>query len=256
MKKILFPLLLLFVKLTHGQTNYYTFNTDSIFTEKRVQEAYETVLKNTPAHFALTPTIYHRIVKKDSILNYISFDAKECDSTANKRFKFTFKQDPLFLLLGKKLPEFKLIDLKGNEFSSSQLIGKPTLLNYWATYCAPCVAEMPELNGLKEKYGDKMNFIALTENTCKGDDLIEFLEKHPFNYYILQNAEKYKETLKISVIPCNLFIDREGYIRYIQGNFPYIALDSKNGIKKFDDNNYFVKIIEKLIKNSSNSAYK
>lgn len=140
------------------------------------------------------------------------------------------------------------MDLKGNEFSSYQLIGKPVLLNYWAIYCAPCVAEMPELNLLKEKYGDKMNFIALTENTCKDDDLIKFLEKHPFNYYILQNAENYKKTLKISAIPRNIFIDKDGYIRYIQGNFPNTAFDPHEGIKEYDDNNYFVKIIEELIK--------
>ncbi|WP_187774930.1 TlpA family protein disulfide reductase [Pedobacter sp. BS3] len=151
-----------------------------------------------------------------------------------------------FLLLGKKLPEFKLTDLRGDEFSSSQLIGKSALLNYWAIYCVPCVAEMPELNKLKEKYGDKMNFVAFTENTCKDDDLIKFLEKHPFNYYILQNAENYKKTLKISAIPRNLFIDKEGYVRYIQGNFPYTAFDLEKGIKKYDDNNYFVKIIEEL----------
>lgn len=53
-----------------------------------------------------------------------------------------------------------------------------------------------------------MNFMDLTENTCKDDDLIKFLEKHSFNYYILQNAENYKKkTLKIGAIPRNLFID-------------------------------------------------
>jgi Thiol-disulfide isomerase and thioredoxins len=217
-------------------------------TEKGVRSGFETVLKRIPPKFVIIPTIYHRIEKKDSIINYITFVVQRCDSCKSKVLEFTFKQDSLFLLLGKKLPEFKLIDLNGNEFSSSHLIGKPTLLNYWAIYCAPCVAEMPELNGLREKYGDRMNFIALTENTCKDDDLIKFLEKHPFNYHILQNAENYKRTLKISAIPRNLFIDKEGYIRYIQGNFPYTALDPENGIKKFDENNYFVRIIEELIK--------
>lgn len=248
MKKILFPLLLFIVELTYGQTNYYTFNSDSLFTEKSVRLGFETTMKNMPANYIIVPTIYHRIIKKDSIINYLSFVAQRCDSCTDKGFKFTFKQDSLFLFLDKKLPEFKLIDLKGNEFSSSQLIGKPTLLNYWAIYCTPCIAEMPELNGLKEKYGDKMNFIALTENTCRDDDLINFLEKHPFNFYILQNAENYKKILKISAIPRNLFIDKDGYIRYIQGNFPYTELDMQKGIKKYDGNNYFVKIIEELLK--------
>ena len=248
MKNLLFPLLLFFVELTYGQTNYYTFNSDSILTEKSVRLGFETIMKNKPSNFIIVPTIYHRIIKKDSILNYVSLLHKNVIHSLIRDLNLHISRIHFSLLLGRKLPEFKLIDLKGNEFSSSQLIGKPTLLNYWAIYCAPCVAEMPELNGLKVKYGDKMNFIALTENTCKDDDLIKFLEKHPFNYYILQNAENYKKTLKISAIPRNLFIDRDGYIRYIQGNFPYTALDPENGIKKYDDNNYFVKIIEELIK--------
>jgi acyl-CoA-binding protein len=68
------------------------------------------------------------------------------------------------------------------------------------------------------------------------------------NDYILQNAENYKKTLKISAIPRNLFIDKEGYIRSIQGNFPYTAYDPQKGIKKYDDDNYFIRIIEELIK--------
>jgi len=247
-KKLLFPVFLFFVGSTFGQTNYYTFNTDSIFTEKSVRSGFETTMRNIPADFIIVPTIYHKIIKKDSTINYVSFVIQRCDSGSDKSFKFTFKQDSLFLLLGKKLPEFELIDLKGNKFSASHLVGKPTLLNFWAINCAPCIAEIPELNGLKQKYGDKMNFIALTENTCKDDDLIKFLEKHPFNYYMLQNAGNYKKTLKISAIPRTIFIDKDGYIRYIQGNFPYTAYDPKKGIKEYDDDNYFVKIIEELIK--------
>lgn len=248
MKKLLLPLFLLIFELTYSQTNYYTFNSDSVVTEKGVRSEIETLLKSMPPQYVIKPTIYHRIQKKDSIINYITLVIQKCDSCKSRIFGFTFKQDSLFFLLGKKLPEFKLKDLNGKEFSSSQLIGKPTLLNFWAIYCSPCVAEIPEMNGLKEKYGDKMNFIALADNTCEEDDLIKFLEKHPFNYQILQNAENYKKALKISSLPRNFFIDRDGYIRYIQGNFPYTVLDLSKGIKKYDDNNYFVRIIEELIK--------
>lgn len=246
-KKSLFPLLLLIAELSFGQT-YYTFNSDSLFSELAVRAKFEEVLKTLPKKYFLTPTVYHRIIKHDSIINYISFIAKKSDSIkSNSKFELVFEQDSVFLLLNKKLPEFELKDLNGNKFSSFQLIGKPTLLNYWAIYCAPCVAEIPELNKLKEKYGDRMNFIALTENICKDDDLIEFTGKHPFNFILLENAEFYKKSLKIRAIPRNLFIDKEGYIRYIQGNFPYIPFDPQKGTKEYNDNNYFVKIIEELI---------
>ena len=249
MKKLVFPLLLLLVELSYGQTNYYTFNQDSLYSEKAVRLRYEKDVKEIPGKYVITPTIYHRIVKNDSIINYISFIASKSDSIVDRsKFEISFKQDSLFLFLNKKLPEFILKDMNDNEFSSSQLIGKPALLNYWSTYCAPCVEEIPQLNDLKVKYGDKMNFIALTESTCKKDSLTNFFEKHPFNFYILQNADKYKMTLKIGAIPINIFIDKDGYIRYIQRNFPYSVYDPEKGIKLYDSNNYFVKIIEELVK--------
>jgi len=250
MKNLTLLSLLLIAELCYGQTNYYTFNTnDSLYNEKQVQELFKAALKSIPNQYILEPTIYHRIIKSDSIINYTAFHAEKTVSTNNEsRFEFTFKQDSVFLLLNKKLPGFILKDVKDNEYSSKQLIGKPALLNYWAIYCKPCIAEMPELNGLKEKYGDKMNFIALTENTCQDDNLIGFLEKHPFNFHIIQNAEGYKKALKINAIPRNIFVDKEGYVRYIQANFPYTAYDSQKGIKEYDNKNYFVRIIERLIK--------
>jgi len=248
MTRILLILLIVFTKLSYGQTHYYTFNNGSLLTEENVKLAFESIRETVPPNYLLVPTIYHKIIKKDSVINYITFVAENDNGDKNKNFEFTFKQDSLFLLLNKKLPEFKLLDFEGNEFSSNQLIGKPTLLNYWAIYCGPCIAEMPELSGLKDRFGSEMNFIALTENTCKDDDLLNFLEKHPFNYYMLQNAGDYKKTLKISAIPRNIFIDKDGYIRYIQSNFPYTKPNSANSIKEYDKDNYFVKIIEELIK--------
>ncbi|MGV3508453.1 MAG: TlpA family protein disulfide reductase [Sphingobacteriaceae bacterium] len=248
MKRILLPILIAFAELSSAQSNYYTFNTDSLWTEDGVKSAFETVKKSVPSGYILVPTIYHKVLKNDSIINYVQFVAEKRSQDVNDGFKLKFKQDSVFLLLNKKLPSFTLTDLKGNAFSSENLMGKPALLNYWAIYCGPCIAEMPELSELKNRYGSEMNFIALTENTCKDDDLLSFLDKHPFNYYILQNAANYKRTLKIDAIPRNIFVDKDGYIRYIQSNFPYTKFDPANGIREYDKNNYFVKIIEELIK--------
>ena len=235
-------------ELSFGQTNYYSFNTDSLYSEKHVKSAFETIVKTLPENYILKTTVYHKIVKKDSIVNYFAFGTQiKASKTDKSIFKIEFKQDSLFLLLNKKLPAFKLMDLKGHAFSSSQLMGKPALINYWAIYCGPCIAEFPQLDELKAKYGNKMNFIAITENTCAEDNLKNFFEKNPFNFYILENGENYKKTLKISGIPRNIFIDKDGYIRYIQANFPYEIINLKTGEKKYSNNNFFVKIIEELI---------
>ena len=113
MKKILFLMLTLFVELSYGQINYYTFNNDSLYSKKRVRSIFETAVKNLPDQYVLKPTIYHRIIKKDSIINYVSFIAVRSGSEHENAFEFTYSQDSVFLLLNKKLPEFRLKDLNG-----------------------------------------------------------------------------------------------------------------------------------------------
>lgn len=247
MKNFLILTTLFFISVS-CQKEYYTLNSGNLYTEKELKSIFEKASATLPDNYYIIPRIYHRIESNDTTVNFVSFIAQKNDSSdIQNKFEFEISQDSLFLLLNKKLPEFSLKDLNGNEYSSTQLIGKPTLLNYWAISCPPCIAEIPELNGLKEKYGDKMNFVALTENTCQDDDLKKFIEKHPFNFLILQDAEFYKMEINIGAIPRNIFLDKEGYVRYIQSNFPYTAFDPQNGIKKYEENNYFVKIIEELI---------
>ena len=59
------------------------------------------------------------------------------------------------------LPEFNLIDIDGNEVSSLDLLGKPTIINFWATWCGYCMKEMPDFQTAYETYGDKINFVMI-----------------------------------------------------------------------------------------------
>ena len=267
MKKITILLIILCYQFSFAQTNYYSFNTDSLFDEATIHSSFDTLLSRLPDNILINPTIYHRVIKGDSIINYISFSTKKVnidtlnlnikfqqldgDSVAEyesnflenrNKFEFSFHQDPLFLFLNKKLPHFKLPDLNGSLVSSNQLNGKPSLLNYWAITCRPCVAEIPELNKLKKRYQDKVNFIAITESACEKGEVEKFLLKKPFNFRILLNGDDYKKTLNIQSIPVNIFVDKDGYIRYIQRNYPM------NDNKYFEGDNYFKRIIEELIK--------
>ncbi len=81
--------------------------------------------------------------------------------------------------IGTKFPFFVATDLEDRPFESSNT--KPiTVYNFWFSSCEPCIAELPMLNELKERYKDKVDFIAVTfENKEK---IIEFTTKHPFNF--------------------------------------------------------------------------
>lgn len=111
--------------------------------------------------------------------------------------------------IGKSIPPFSFTDINGNLLSSDSLKGKVFVLNFWATSCAPCIAEMPELNNLVEKMkGKEVVFIAPIINITDANKeklINDFLPKHPFKYQIvLVNQDDYS----VTGFPTNLIIDQ------------------------------------------------
>jgi peroxiredoxin len=88
--------------------------------------------------------------------------------------------------VGDVAPDFKLEDTKGNPVSLSDFRGKVVLINLWATWCPPCIAEMPSMERLQEVMaGD--DFVILAVNTEENGRSVvpEFLEKTRYTFPIL-----------------------------------------------------------------------
>lgn len=103
---------------------------------------------------------------------------------------------------------FKNEDNKTVNFAQSQ--EKPVLVNYWATWCAPCIAEMPDLQKLYTDYKDEVDFYFITSEEPKV--VRSFLEKENLNlpvYYFLSSPP---DMLKSSSLPTTFLIDAEGEI--------------------------------------------
>jgi thiol-disulfide isomerase/thioredoxin len=105
---------------------------------------------------------------------------------------------------------------------------KPTLINLWFIECPECIAEIPVLNKLQEKYADKMNFIAMTFEDKK--DVEKFLKKRPFDFIHITNSEDFIKQIGTSPYPESIFINRQGCIKYIEGP----VSDDDFGFKQFD----------------------
>lgn len=73
-------------------------------------------------------------------------------------------------------------DLQGEDRALSTYIGKPLVVNFWATWCAPCVKEMPDLQELHKRYPE-VNFVGIAVDSL--DNVKEFLERVPVSYDIL-----------------------------------------------------------------------
>jgi len=106
--------------------------------------------------------------------------------------------------------EWKLVDREGNKVELSDFSGKVILLNYWATWCPPCIAEMPSLQSLYNDYQDKIVFVFLTSDDKSKVDA--FMNKRNFTLPVYFQESKAPAKLFTSSLPTTFLIDQNGKI--------------------------------------------
>ena len=119
-------------------------------------------------------------------------------------------------------PDFTVYDLDGNAHAFSEFKGKPVILNFWASWCGPCVSEMPEFQSFYDQYGGEIHFV-LVNLTDGQQETVETASKfvsdqgYTFPVYFdtdIDAAMKYG----VSAVPVSYFIDAEGYfVAWAQG---------------------------------------
>lgn len=106
---------------------------------------------------------------------------------------------------------FTLVDLNNNTYDLQKLKGKIVVINFWFTKCKPCVAEIPELNNLVDKYSGKdVVFLGITFDNKK--TLEKFLAKKEFKYNIIPDAMKIINENEIKSFPANIIIDKDSNV--------------------------------------------
>lgn len=123
-----------------------------------------------------------------------------------------------------KAPDFTLVSLEGDRITLSDLRGSVILLNFWATWCGPCIMEIPDLNRLQEKYQDKgLEVIGITLTSGSPEIISIFAEDQGMNYKVLTDimgseteivTNMYGQATgaPITGVPTSFIIDRDGYI--------------------------------------------
>jgi len=113
---------------------------------------------------------------------------------------------------GYPAPDFILEDLDGNEVSLSSLRGKAVYLNFWATWCTPCVKEMPSLQEVYDKYGDRVAIYAVNVGESRAV-VSEFLEENGYTFTVLLDEDRVvAHRYQVRGIPTNIFIDSRGVV--------------------------------------------
>ncbi|WP_409251986.1 peroxiredoxin family protein [Bacillus sp. SCS-153A] len=120
---------------------------------------------------------------------------------------------------GDAAPDFTLMTLEGKEVSLSDYKGKKVILNFWATWCPPCKAEMPHMQEYYEEYHKKANVEMLAVNLTTIDEgktaIKEFVEEYGLTFPILLDEEGTQGTIyKAQTIPTSYMIDTNGIIQH------------------------------------------
>jgi peroxiredoxin len=128
--------------------------------------------------------------------------------------------------LAQKAPDFTLNALDGSTFRLSEAgAGKVVLLNFWATWCVPCVKELPHLQRLQDSYGSR-GFQALAVSTDGPDRqaaVSAFVGRYGFTMPVLLDSRSEVVALfdPQLTLPCTVLLDRGGKIRFVhQGYSP------------------------------------
>jgi thiol-disulfide isomerase/thioredoxin len=113
------------------------------------------------------------------------------------------------------VPQLTLVDLNGKQWSLESLRGKVVVLNFWASWCGPCVDELPVLNELAGSTAAGELVVLGVNYKESADAIARFAHEHPFRYPILRDksGEAFKAWTS-GVMPTTILIDRTGRARW------------------------------------------
>lgn len=115
-----------------------------------------------------------------------------------------------------KAVDFTMLDAQGKEVKLSDYFGKPVVVNFWASWCPPCKAELPDFQKVYDEMKNNVNFLMIDLPDGQRETMekaAQFIadEKYTFPVFY-DNSQEAAYIYQIYSIPTTLFIDKEGYI--------------------------------------------
>jgi len=109
--------------------------------------------------------------------------------------------------------DFELDRLDGRRLRLSDLRGQVVVVNFWATWCVPCIEEMPMFQSYSERY-PQFTLLGIAQQES-AEQVTPYVERMGISYPVLLDLNaKVTESYKVFMLPTTIFVDQEGMIRY------------------------------------------
>ena len=117
-------------------------------------------------------------------------------------------------------PDFTMYDIDGNALRLSDFRGRPVILNFWASWCGPCKAEMPDLEAAYQAHGEEVQFLIVNLTDGQSETVeaaSSYIASQGYTFPVYYDVDMEGAlAYGIYVIPMTYFIDAQGTVRAIQ----------------------------------------
>jgi peroxiredoxin len=114
---------------------------------------------------------------------------------------------------GLAAPDFSLLTSDGRTITLSDLRGQAVIVNFWATWCPPCLEEMPTLQEVYEAYRDEGLVVLAINQDEPADRVARFAQQHGLTFPLLLDAEfNVTDRYQVGLLPSTFFVDRAGVV--------------------------------------------
>ncbi len=133
--------------------------------------------------------------------------AEEVSAPDGERLTLRFFRNPA------AVPALAMRDLDGRPLSSADWRGKVVIVNFWATWCPPCRAEIPDLVALQNKYRDRLLIIGVSQDEGSVEGVKQFVAAHQMNYPVVMMTPEIDQAFPgIRALPTSFILDRESRV--------------------------------------------
>jgi thiol-disulfide isomerase/thioredoxin len=113
---------------------------------------------------------------------------------------------------GSAAPSIVGSTIDGERFSTIDFAGRPVVLNFWATWCPPCLAELPDLERAFQSYGDRVAFVGLTLESGSPQEVAEVVRRYKLTYPIVLPHPRVQQAYKVTSFPTTVILGPDGKV--------------------------------------------